>query len=169
VVYVRLLKVTYLRTFVSGLVKSSGPVAAIYVVASNPDPAKVLLVLAWVFVWEISGQNVPADWNDAVEDKRVNAKTIPLQLGTQTAGVIVLLTLGLTVIISLFLPRVSPLSPGWLYLPPTAVTGFFLLLKTGYELYRQQKEGRPAAKLFDHASYYPLAQLAIIAAPVMLK
>lgn len=162
VVYVMLFKVTYLRTFVSGLVKSSGPIAAIYVVDPNPDIAKVLLILAWVFVWEIGGQNIPADWNDTVEDKRVNAKTIPLQLGTQTAGLIVLLTLGLTVTISLFLPLASPLTLGWLYRLASAAAGAFLLLKPGYDLYRQQAEGRMAAKLFDNASFYPMAQLVII-------
>ncbi|MBI3163054.1 MAG: UbiA family prenyltransferase [Chloroflexi bacterium] len=162
VVYVMLFKVTYLRTFVSGLVKSSGPIAAIYVVDPNPDIAKVLLILAWVFVWEIGGQNIPADWNDTVEDKRVNAKTIPLQLGTQTAGLIVLLTLGLTVAISLFLPLASPLILGWLYRLASAAAGAFLLLKPGYDLYRQQTEGRMAAKLFDNASFYPMAQLVII-------
>ena len=78
VVYCLLHKVTYLRTLVSGLVKSSGPIAAIYVVDTHPAFPLQLLVLAWVFFWEIGGQNVPADWNDTVEDKRVNAKTISL-------------------------------------------------------------------------------------------
>ena len=169
VIYVLLLKVTYLRTLVSGLVKSSGPIAAIYVVDPNPDLARLLLVLAWVFVWEIGGQNVPADWNDTVEDKRVHAKTIPLQLGTQTAGVIVLLTLSLTVTISLFLPWVSPLDLGWTFLLASAAAGIVLLLKPGYELYKQQKEGRLAARLFDSASYYPMAQLAIIAVFVLIQ
>lgn len=168
VIYCMLLKVTYLRTFVSGLVKSSGPIAAIYVVDANPALPLLLLILAWVFFWEIGGQNVPADWNDTAEDKRVNAKTIPLQLGTQKAGSIVLLALGLTVTISLFLPRVSPLSLGWAFLLASAVAGVFLLLKPGYELYKQ-KEGRLAAKLFDNASYYPLAQLAIISVFVLFK
>lgn len=167
VVYVLLFKVTYLRTFVSGLVKSSGPIAAVYVVDPNPAIQSVLLILAWVFVWEIGGQNIPADWNDTVEDKRVNAKTIPLQLGTQTAGTIVLVTLGLTVFISLLLPRISPLSLGWLYLLATALAGSLLLLKPGYDLYKQQKEGRMAARLFDNASFYPLAQLTIVTAFVL--
>lgn len=169
VAYVLLFKVTYLRAFVSGLVKSSGPIAAIYVVDPNPDTAKVLLILAWVFVWEIGGQNIPADWNDTVEDKRVNAKTIPLQLGTQTAGLIVLLTLELTVLISLFLPLASPLNLGWLYHLASAAAGTFLLLKPGYDLYRQQTEGRMAAKLFDNASFYPMAQLAIVALFVLFS
>lgn len=169
VVYCLLLKVTYLRTFVSGLVKSSGPIAAIYVVDPKPSFHLALLVLAWVFFWEIGGQNVPADWNDTAEDKRVNARTIPLQLGTQTASIIVMLSLVLTVAISLFLPQISPLNLGWLYVLASAAAGTFLLLKPGYELYKQQTEGRMAAKLFDSASYYPLAQLAIIAVFVLLR
>lgn len=169
VIYVLLLKVTYLRTFVSGLVKSSGPIAAIYVVDPNPDPAKLLLVLAWVFVWEIGGQNIPADWNDTVEDKRVNAKTIPLRFGTRIAGLIVLLALALTVTLSLLLHRVSPLALGTPYFVAAAVAGFFLLLKPAYDLYKQQSEGRMAARLFDRASYYPMAQLLIITVFVLLS
>ncbi|HMZ08109.1 MAG TPA: UbiA family prenyltransferase [Anaerolineales bacterium] len=167
VIYVLLLKVTYLRTFVSGLVKSSGPIAAIYVVNKNPPLELVLLILAWVFFWEIGGQNVPADWNDTVEDKRVNAKTIPLQLGTKTAGQIVVGTLLTTVIVSLFLPLASPLTLGWPYLLASAAAGAYLLLRPGLQLARQQ-EGRLAAKLFDNASYYPMAQLTIITLFVLL-
>lgn len=167
-IYCLLHKVTYWRTLVSGLVKSSGPIAALFVV--NPDQALRVLpvVLAWVFCWEIGGQNIPADWNDTVEDKRVHAKTIPLQLGTQKAGLLVLLFLGLTVVISLILPRVSLLSLGWPYLVATAIAGVFLLLIPGYRLYQRQ-EGRLAAELFNRASYYPLAQLAIITAFVILQ
>lgn len=169
VIYVLLLKVTYFRTFVSGLVKSSGPISAIYVVDPNPDITKVLLILAWIFMWEIGGQNVPADWNDTAEDKRVHAKTIPLQLGTQTAGIIVLITLALTVTISLLLPTISPLALGWPYLLATGLVGALLLLKPGYDLFRQQTEGRMAARLFDRASYYPMAQLTIITVFVLLQ
>ncbi len=168
VVYCLLHKVTYWRTLVSGLVKSSGPVAAMFVVNADQALNVLPVVLAWVFFWEIGGQNIPADWNDTVEDKRVNAKTIPLQLGTRTAGALVLLSLGLTVIISLLLPLVSSLPLGWPYLLATAIAGFFLLLKPGYRLYQRQ-EGRLAAELFNSASYYPLTQLVIIAAFVILN
>ncbi len=168
VIYCLLLKITYLRTFVSGFVKSSGPIAAIYVVDPNPSIQLVLLIFAWVFFWEIGGQNIPADWNDTVEDQRVNAKTIPLQLGTQKAGMIVLLTLGMTIIISMFLPLVSPLNLGWPYRIASALAGGYLLFKAGYELYKNQ-EGRLAAKLFDNASYYPMAQLVIISIFVLFN
>jgi len=168
VIYCLLLKVTYLRTFVSGLVKSSGPIAAVFVITPSPSPFALLLILAWVFFWEIGGQNVPADWNDTVEDQRVDAKTIPLQLGTQKAGLIVLITLTVTVLASLCLPLISPLTLGIPYLLATAAAGIYFLLIPGYQLNRLQ-DGRQAAKLFDSASYYPLAQLVIITVFVLIN
>jgi 4-hydroxybenzoate polyprenyltransferase len=161
VVYCLLFKVTYLRTIVSGLVKSSGPLAAVFVVDHNPSSYLLLLLLAWMFFWEIGGQNVPADWNDTTEDRRVNAKTIPIRFGAKKAGLSVVIALGLTVITSMLLPVISPIDLGLPYLLASAVVGFILLLKPGYQLYQLQ-EGRQAATLFDNASYYPLAQLAII-------
>ncbi|MEW6401881.1 MAG: UbiA family prenyltransferase [Chloroflexota bacterium] len=167
VIYCLLLKVTYLRTFVSGLVKSSGPIAAVFVVDRSPSPYLLLLILAWVFFWEIGGQNIPADWNDTAEDRRVNAKTIPLSFGPKKAGILVLIALGLTVITSLFLPLASPLRLGVAYPIVSAVVGFILLLIPAYQLY-QGGEARQAGALFDKASYYPLAQLTIISIFVLL-
>ena len=169
VIYCLLFRVTYLRVLVSGLVKSSGPIAAIFTVDHRPSTYLLLLVFAWVFFWEIGGQNIPADWNDTLEDRRVNAKTIPIHFGFKRAGLIVVMALSLTVITSMFLPLVSPVQLGWSYLLASAVVGFLLLLKPGYELYKQHQEGRLAARLFDHASYYPLAQLAIMAIFVLLR
>ncbi len=168
IVYCMLFKVTYLRTLVSGLVKSSGPIAAVFVVDHHPSPYLLVLIFAWVFFWEIGGQNVPADWNDTVEDKRVNAKTIPVHFGTKKAGLIVVIALALTVITALFLPIISPVKLGLPYVLASAAVGFILLLKPGYQLYQSQG-GRQAAKLFDNASYYPLAQLAIISIFVIFR
>jgi 4-hydroxybenzoate polyprenyltransferase len=161
IIYCSLLKVTYWRLLISGLVKASGPIAAVFVVDANPSPGLLLLLFAWIFFWEIGGQNVPADWNDTVEDQRIGAKTIPIQFGTKKAGLVVLIMLGLTVLTSLFLPAISPLTLGIPYLVATAIVGFFLLLQPGFQLYRLQ-DGRLAARLFDKASYYPLTQLALI-------
>lgn len=168
IVYCLLFKVTYWRTLVSGLVKSCGPIAAIYVVTPNPAPHLLLLSLAWVFFWEIGGQNIPADWNDTLEDQRVHARTIPLQCGARRAGQIVVLLLLLTVITGLFLPLISPLDLGWLFSIASALAGIFLLLIPAWELYRN-REGRLAARLFDRASYYPLAHLAIMTVFVILQ
>lgn len=168
-IYCLLFKVTYLRVLVSGLVKSAGPIAAVFTVDHHPTPYLLLVIFAWVFFWEIGGQNIPADWNDTVEDRRVNAKTIPIQFGAKNAGLIVVIALALTVITSLFLPVVSPVSLGLPYLLASAAAGFYLLLWPGYQLYRRYQEGRLAAKLFDNASYYPLAQLAILSIFVIAR
>ncbi len=161
IVYCMLLKVTYLRTLVSGLVKTSGPIAAVLALKADPSPALLLLLFLWLFFWEIGGQNIPADWNDTVEDRRVNAKTIPIRFGFEKAGLIVLIALALTVLTSSFVPLISPARLGILYVLASFAAGYFLLLRPGYELYRS-REGGLAARLFDRASYYPLAQLALI-------
>jgi 4-hydroxybenzoate polyprenyltransferase len=161
VVYCLLFKVTYLRTLVSGLVKSSGPIAAVFAVDHTPTSYLLILIFAWVFFWEIGGQNVPADWNDTVEDRRVNGKTIPLLFGFEKAGLIVMTALVLTVIMSGFLPLISPANLGTVYVLASWLIGYILLLKPGLELYKL-KAGGQAARLFDKASYYPLSQLLLI-------
>ncbi len=161
VVYCLLFKVTYLRTLVSGVVKTCGPIAAVFVLDPNPAPAFLLLLFAWLFFWEIGGQNIPADWNDTVEDRRVDAQTIPIRFGFEKAGLMVIIALILSVIASGFLPLVSPARLGLLYIVASLLLGYFLLLRPGYQLYRSS-EGRLAARLFDRASYYPLAQFALI-------
>ncbi len=161
VIYCRLLKVTYLRTLVSGLVKTSGPIAAVLALDPTPSPSLLLLLFLWLFFWEIGGQNIPADWNDTVEDRRVNAKTIPIRFGFQKAGLIVFVALVLTVLTSGLVPLIAPARLGLLYVFASFVAGYFLLLRPGFALYKSS-DGGLAARLFDRASYYPLAQLALI-------
>jgi 4-hydroxybenzoate polyprenyltransferase len=162
IMYCVLFKVTYWRTLVSGLVKASGPLAAIFVVQPNPPLQLILLQLAWMIFWEIGGQNIPADWNDVAEDRRVSAKTIPLLFGTKKAGLIVIISLTLAVITSFFLQLISPIRLGLPYLLASALAGFFLLIQPAIQLYYSRENNR-AGRLFDKASYYPLTQLAIIA------
>jgi 4-hydroxybenzoate polyprenyltransferase len=162
IIYCLLLKVTYLRTLVSGLVKASGPIAAVFVVDPHPSLTSLLILLTWVFFWEIGGQNVPADWNDTAEDIRIHAKTIPIHFGPERAALIVLATLTITVIASVFLPLISPVPLGIPYILASLMIGFALLLQPSLQL-KKNKDGRYAAKLFDKASYYPVAQFALIA------
>jgi 4-hydroxybenzoate polyprenyltransferase len=162
IIYCLLLKVTYLRTFVSGLVKASGPIAAVFVVDPSPSLPSLLILLIWIFFWEIGGQNIPADWNDTAEDIDIHAKTIPIHFGVEKAGLIVIATLIITVIASAFLPLVSPVPLGPPYILASLIIGFVLLLQPSFQL-NKNRDGRYAAKLFDKASYYPVAQFALIA------
>jgi 4-hydroxybenzoate polyprenyltransferase len=163
IAYCVLFKVTYLRTIVSGMVKTCGPMAAIFAVDPNPSPRLLLVVFAWLFFWEIGGQNIPADWNDTAEDRRVQAKTVVLTFGFEKAGLLVMIALVLSVLVSGLLPLVSPARLGLLYVIVSVLLGYFMLLRPGFRLYRAASEGRLAARLFDRASYYPLAQFALIA------
>ncbi len=166
--YCRLLKVTYWRALVGGLVKSLGPVAAVLTVVPAPAPGWLLLMVAWLVLWEIGGQNIPADWNDLDEDRRVGARTIPLVFGPRIAGALVLVALAACVALSLCLPGMSPLPLGLPYLLATAAIGGWLLLVPAVRL-GIARDGLHAARLFDRASLYPVAQLALIAAFVLAR
>lgn len=167
VAYCKLLKVTWWRTLVSGVVKAAGPVAAVYVVTPGPSWQLLLLLVAWLMLWEIGGQNIPADWNDIEEDRRIGARTIPLVFGPRRASVLVIVALTLTVVTSQWLPLMSPLPLGWPFRIAAAAVGAYLLLLPALQLGRSQ-DGRQAARLFDRASLYPLALLAIMLAFVLV-
>ncbi len=168
VVYVKLLKVTWWRTVVSALVKSAGPVAAVYAVVSAPSAAGLVLMLAWLMPWEIGGQNIPADWNDIEEDRCIGARTIPLCFGPRIGSTVILAGLGLTVLLGLGLPWLSPLSLGWQFPLAVFIAGTWLLLLPAIRLARTL-DGRQAARLFDRASLYPVALLAIVTGFMLLS
>lgn len=167
VVYVKLLKVTWWRTLVSGLVKSAGPVAAVLAVVREPSWSWLALMVAWLMLWEIGGQNILADWNDLEEDRRVGARTIPLTFGLPIAGKVALALLVLTVLTSFVLPVMSPLALDWRYVVAAAIAGSTLLIAPAIRLARTL-DGRHAARLFDLSSAYPLAMLAIALAFVAI-
>ena len=168
VAYCMLLKVTYWRSLVSGLVKSCGPAAAVFVVQPDPSLPLLGLLLAWIILWEIGGQNIPADWNDIEEDRLIGARTIPLVLGPRRAGWLVVMSLTLTVVVSLFLPLMSPLRLGLPYLFISGLAGVFLLLWPALQLL-YYGTSLQAARLFDRASFYPVAQLALITIFVLMS
>lgn len=166
--YCMLLKVTYWRVVVSGLVKSLGPVAAVLTVVQRPDPLLLALMVAWLMAWEIGGQNVPADWNDVEEDKRVGAKTIPVTFGPRVSGTVMLLAIIATLVLSYWLPAMSPLQLGMPYQIANLAIGVLLLLVPGVRLFRTL-DGRLAARLFDRASFYSVAQLVLVTVFVLLN
>jgi len=80
---------------------------------------------------------------------------------------VVLVALCVTVLLSLALPVMSPLALGWPYRLASLVIGVYLLLVPAVALLRSH-EGRRAARLFDRASLYPLAQLVLILVFVLI-
>lgn len=156
--YCRLLKVSYFRVVISGLVKTSGPLAAVFAVDSNPDLGFLATLFAWLFFWEMGGQNVPNDFSDMEEDRKIGAKTIPVKFGAPGSTLIILVSLVLAFGISLVLIWIGPKALNLAYLFGALLSGLYFLLIPGYRLW-QSKNPRDALVLFNRASYYPLAIL----------
>ncbi|MDL2321000.1 UbiA family prenyltransferase [Desulfosarcina sp. OttesenSCG-928-B08] len=160
VVYCRLWQVTPLRGLVNGLVKSMGAMAAVFAVDPSPSAGFLLVFLCLIFFWEIGGQNIPNDWTDMEEDRRFNAKTLPIRLGRGRAGQVATVCLVTAFFITFLVLWVSPLTFGPVYLLGVTGLGVWLLLLPALRL-NQENDRRVAMDLFNHASYYPLSLLGV--------
>ena len=160
-VYCLLWRISPFRTVVSGAVKTSGAVAAVFAVDPQPSGWYLLILFLLLFFWEIGAQNIPADWTDIEEDRRLAAQTIPVRLGLRRASIIVVgtvvLSLAMNTAIFLFFIQGYPTV---LALISLAVSCYLLLLPA-VSLY-QSRQRIEATALFNRASYYPAALLAIV-------
>jgi 4-hydroxybenzoate polyprenyltransferase len=161
VVYCLLLRVTHLRALISGVVKTSGGIAAVYAVDPHPSASFLIALFVWLFLWEIGGQNIPNDWTDVQEDLRIEAKTLPVKFGDGGSISLILSSLAIAVAVSLSLCWLAPAGLGPFYLGGAVVSGLFLLLLPAYRLYRTRAP-EDAHALFTRASYYPLAMLFVV-------
>jgi len=160
VIYCYLLKITHMRSIISGLVKTSGPVAAVFAVNPDPSPHIVVMIFLWLFFWEIGGQNVPNDLSDLDIDRKIHARTIPVRFGARRATHIIFFSLVITAAMSLAMFWISSGHLNYLYLLGALFSAFYLLLLPGYRLYRTRDAGQ-AVHLFNRASYYPLSMLVV--------
>lgn len=161
IIYCILLKVTWLRTVVSGFVKTSGPVAAAFAVNPQPPLIFLLVLFLWFFFWEIGGQNVPNDLSDVEGDRELQAVTIPVQFGLKASLLVIFCSLSIAYLLSLALPLFVTDKSDLFYPAGTAVSGLYLLLLPAINLYRAPSAEK-AFSLFNRASYYPLALLILL-------
>ena len=157
-VYCLLWRVSPWRFVVSGFVKNSGPVAALFAVDPHPSLLFAILLFAGLFFWEIGGQNIPADWSKIELDRQFKAKTIPIQLGPEKSAFLALaaLSISLVLIASLFKLHF----PVWKWVAPLLVfgAGIYLLLIPVAKLC-MTRDRKQAMALFNRASYFPLTLL----------
>jgi len=166
-VYCLLLKVTHLRTLVSGGVKTAGAIAGVFAVDPSPSLLFLSVLFLWLFLWEIGGQNVPNDWSDIEEDRRLNAKTIPVRLGTNSTNTIILGSLASSLILSTVVFYSSPILFEFPFLVAAVATGLFFFMLPAWILY-QTKKPKYAMALFNMASYYPLVLLIIVVIKIVM-
>jgi 4-hydroxybenzoate polyprenyltransferase len=133
----------------------------VFAVDPSPSPIFLSMLFLWLFLWEIGGQNVPNDWTDIEEDRRLNAKTIPVQLGTHSTNAIILGSLTLSLIFSVIVFYNSSIPFEFSFIVAAVATGFFFFVLPAWILY-QTKKSQYAMVLFNMASYYPLALLLIV-------
>ena len=149
------------RTLISGVVKTAGPIAAVFAVDPNPSTSYLLVLFLLMFFWEIGGQNVPNDWSDIGEDTRFQAQTVPIRLGLEQANVIIFGSIILTIMLSGILLVLSNVAFELPFILAFAFVGLYFLLLPTIKLYRSE-ESSYAVILFNKASYYPLALLVVV-------
>ena len=142
------------RTVVSGAVKTSGAIAAVFAVDPNPSVAYLILLFVLLFFWEIGGQNIPNDWVDVDEDKQFRARTIPVCFGLHVSRVIVVVSLALTLGLNVIIFYLSQVDFTIIYVIISFAVGCYLLLLPAVKLYRT-RNASDAMALFNKASYYP--------------
>ena len=166
--YCLLCRVTPLRTVASGFVKSAGPLAAVFAVDPSPAPGRLVLLFAWLFLWEIGGQNIPSDWSDIDEDRVLGHKTLPVRLRERTASRLAFAAVCAAVIASVFLARETSLGGTALYVGCSLAAGVALLLAPALMLVRTSARAE-AMIVFNRASWYPVSMLAAAAAKAVLR
>ncbi len=160
-IYCMLWRVSPFRTVVSGAVKTSGAIAAVFAVDPHPSGVYLILLFMLLFFWEIGGQNIPNDWADIEEDKRFKALTIPVRYGLGAARIIVMVTLILALCLNGVIFKFSQTDFAIFYIIISLAVGCYLLLLPAMKLY-QTRKGSEAMALFNKASYYPPALLVIV-------
>jgi 4-hydroxybenzoate polyprenyltransferase len=159
--YCRLWRVSPYRTLVSGAVKTSGAVAAVFAV--DPQPAAALLTALFLnlFLWEIGGQNIPNDLTDLEEDRRFKARTLPVHFGVERAVIIAGAALAASVVLNVVVFQFSSLPHRTLFALLALTVSCYLLIWPGLRLSQGQNRSM-AMQLFNRASYYPAAMLALV-------
>lgn len=166
-IYCLLWKTSHLRALISGVVKTSGGMAAVFAVDQSPSALFLLLLFFWLFFWEIGGQNIPADWTDIKEDRALKATTIPLRLGLARANSLILSSLIIAVALNGILLGFSRVGVKLPAIVVSACAGIYLLLIPAYRL-SKTKEKSQASILFNKASYYPLAVLVVVSIIILI-
>ena len=161
IIYCLMLKVSYLRTVISGGVKTTGAVAAVFAVDPDPSMIFLLFLFLWLFLWEIGGQNIPHDWADIEEDKQLNTDTIPVRFGPVRSTALIIVTLGVAFCLSMIGFFYSKIDYEWIFILAAGFAGFFFLVMPAYQLYKT-KQRDDAMALFNKASYYPLSLLGVV-------
>lgn len=160
-VYCWLWRLSPYRALVSGVVKTSGAMAAVFAVDPNPSAGFVVALFFALFFWEVGGQNIPNDLTDVEEDRRLQARTIPVHFGVERAVAIAVAALALSLVLIVVVFQLSPLAYANILAMPAVAAGVWLLAWPGMKL-SEKKDRTAAMTLFTRASCYPPVLLGVV-------
>jgi 4-hydroxybenzoate polyprenyltransferase len=166
-VYCCLWRVSPYRTLVSGAVKTSGALAAVFAVDPRPSFFFLAVLFGALFLWEIGGQNIANDLTDVEEDRRMRARTIPICFGVERAILITGISLAAAMILTVVLFLISPLRSSAIFASVSLAATGYLLIEPFMGLARNQNRAA-AMRLFNRASYYPPTMLLIVFLSVLI-
>lgn len=161
VLYCRLWRVSPYRALVSGAVKTSGSMAAVFAVDPSPSPGFMAALFFALFFWEVGGQNIPNDLTDIEEDRRMQARTIPVHFGVERAVSLAVSALALALVLIVVVFQLSPMTHASILAMPAVAAGVWLLAWPGVRL-SEKKDRAAAMALFTRASYYPPVLLGLV-------
>jgi 4-hydroxybenzoate polyprenyltransferase len=159
--YCRLWRVSPYRTLVSGVVKTTGAMAAVLAVDPQPSPVFLGVLFLGLFCWEVGGQNIPNDLVDLEEDRRMQARTLPVHFGVRRAVTIAGAALAAALLLMVIAFHLSPLPRRSVFALLALGASCYLLIWPGLRLW-QGPDRSTALQLFNRASYYPPAMLAVV-------
>jgi 4-hydroxybenzoate polyprenyltransferase len=167
IIYCLLWKVSPFRSIVSGAVKTCGGLAAVLAVDPEPSLSFLLFLFLWLFFWEIGGQNIPNDWAEIEDDRRLQARTILVQYGAEKASGIILTALAFALALNLLLLGMPKHAYEAYCLVAFLLIGLVLLILPAHRLYKT-RDRQDALTLFKKASYYPLACLILVTISILI-
>ena len=165
-VYCLMQRVSPFRTVISGGVKTTGAIAAVFAVDPSPSLIYVIILFLWLFFWEIGGQNIPADWADIEEDRRLGGQTVPVRVGPRNAAGLALFTIVMALLMNPVLIGVSAIGFNPVFAIISLIAGAGLMLPAVLKLYYSRNR-RHAMLLFNRASYYPVVMLVTVVAYIL--
>jgi len=166
-IYCRLWRVSPFRTLVSGAVKTSGAMAAVFAVDPHPSTVFLTALFFTLFFWELGGQNIPNDLSDLEEDRRLQARTLPVHCGIGRAVSIGAAALAGTLVLNVITFQLSRLPQASFFAALALAASCYLLVRPGLRLF-QTRDRSSAMQLFNRASYYPAAMLAVVLVSLLI-
>jgi 4-hydroxybenzoate polyprenyltransferase len=166
-IYCRLWRVSPFRTLVSGAVKTSGAMAAVFAVDPHPSALFLIALFFTLFFWELGGQNIPNDLSDLEEDRRLQARTLPVHCGIGRAVGIAAAALAGTLVLNVITFQLSRLPHASFFAALALAASCYLLVAPGLRLF-QTRDRSSAMQLFNRASYYPAAMLAVVLVSLLI-